>query len=135
MRVNAKRGERLLFTEIVVFGIVWGVLFIYFLHPRKSNPNFKSPQNISFYNVFKSSLITIVTHKKAILSLIMLIITLAFIWSYYIQLEWYNQVHAIKEGQPRKQAIHYMVSILIYSVLLYIFLAIRRTLVCIYKPR
>ncbi|THE09142.1 hypothetical protein E1I69_23485 [Bacillus timonensis] len=85
--------------NIIVFWIVWGALYIYFLTPFKSLVTFESHKDseIAFKNVFKDSLIKIVMHKKAILALLMLILTLVFIWSYYSQLEWYNLAHGVGE--------------------------------------
>ena len=120
------------FSEIVVFGIVWGGLMIFFLTPfkRKANIEFKKTTKVTFPNALKDSLIKIALHKKAILALIMLMITLNYTWSYHSQLEWYNNAHGGGEMSinPTKQAIYYMVSITIYAILLYLFLAFRRTL-------
>ncbi|WP_043932640.1 hypothetical protein [Bacillus sp. EB01] len=124
-------------TEIVIFGIVWGVLLIYFLTPFKSMMIFESQKDtkLAFINVFKDSLIKIIKHKKAILALIMLIITLIYIWYYHSQLEWYNQAHGVEElsTKPKQHAIYYIVSVIVYSVILYIFVALRRTLILIKK--
>ncbi|RFB11417.1 hypothetical protein DZB84_21035 [Bacillus sp. HNG] len=125
-------------TEIIVFGIVWGALFIYFLTPFTSLVTFKSYKGIdvAFKHVFIDSLIKIVMHKKAILALLMLVITLVFIWSYYSQLEWYNLAHGVGEvsTKPKLLGIYYIVSVIIYSALLYLLLALRRTLVLIKIP-
>lgn len=128
-------GGGILVTEIIVFGIVWGALFIYFLTPFTSLVTFESHKgsDVAFKHVFIDSLIKIVMHKKAILALLMLVITLVFIWSYYSQLEWYNLAHGVGEMsiRPKLLAIYYIVSVIIYSALLYLFLALRRALVFI----
>ncbi|MFS0823229.1 hypothetical protein [Bacillus sp. 1P02SD] len=137
-QLHSSRGGSLLVTNIVIFWIVWGVLFMYFLTPCKSLVTFESHKDsdIAFKNVFKESLTKIVMHKKAILALLMLIITLVFIWSYYSQLEWYNLAHGVGEvsTEPKFLGIYYIVSVIIYSVLLFLFLALRRTFSLIKMP-
>lgn len=108
-------------TAIVVFAIVWGGLMIYFLTPfhgkMERNPN------DTFSKALQVSLARLILHKKAILALILLLVTLMSIRSYFISAEEYDRLHAItrEAGDPG----FYMISVVLYAALLYLFLAVR----------
>lgn len=97
--------------------------------------DFEENTKVTFLNILKDSFVKIAMHKKAIFALIMLIITLIYIWSSHSQIEWHNNIHGGGElsFNPTKQAIYYMTSLIIYAVFLYLFLAIRRTLMLLKK--
>lgn len=119
-------------TEIVVFGMIWGGVMIYFLTPfnRKTNVEFHGDKNRTFKNVFIGSLLRLVFHKKAILAFVMLGATFFYIWSYYSSLEMYFQVHERIEKtiDPTKQAIFYTLSFFIYALIICFLIAFKNTL-------
>lgn len=107
------------FTAIVVFAIVWGGLMIYFLTPFHSKIE-RNPDD-TFTKAFQVSLTRLILHKKAILALLLLLVTLMSIRSYFISAEEYARLHAItrESGNP----VFYMVSVVLYAALIYLFLA------------
>jgi hypothetical protein len=119
------------FTEIVVFGIVWGGLMIYFLTPfnKKTSIEIQGSIDVTFQKAFKDSLTKLAFHKKSILALLMLMITLIYIWMYYTSIEWYFKAHGevLQSINPMEQAIFYTISIILYAAILYLFLAFRKT--------
>jgi uncharacterized membrane protein (UPF0182 family) len=116
------------FAELVVFGIVWGGLMVYFLTPFNNKISVEGNSKVTVSKAFKESLTRLLLHKKAILALLMLIITLNFIWSYFISIDDHNKLHGVTSESSKPQAIFYMISITLYALLLYILLAVRRTL-------
>ncbi|MFT9599397.1 hypothetical protein [Mesobacillus sp.] len=116
------------FVELVVFGIVWGGLMVYFLTPFNNKTNIEGNSKVTVSKAFKESLTRLILHKKAILALLLLIITLNFIWSYFISIDDYNNLHGVTSESGKPQAIFYMISLTLYSVTLYILLAVRRAL-------
>lgn len=125
------------FSEIVVFGIVWGGLMIYFLTPFNVKTSIEIPASngLTFSKAFKDSLTKLVVHKKAILALLMLLVTLNYIWMYYTSIEWYFKAHGEFEQSinSMEQALYYMISILLYAAILYLFLAFRKTIALLKK--
>lgn len=125
------------FSEIVVFGIVWGGLMIYFLTPFNVKTSIEIPasNNVTFSKAFKDSLTKLVAHKKAHLALLMLMLTLTYIWMYYTSIEWYFKSHGEVEQSinPMEQAFYSMISILLYAAILYLFLAFRKTITLLKK--
>ncbi|WP_226678474.1 hypothetical protein [Mesobacillus jeotgali] len=115
-------------AELLVFGIVWGGLMVYFLTPFNNKISSKGNSKVTVSKAFKESLTRLILHKKAILALLMLIITLNFIWSYFISIDDHNKLHGVNSESVKPQAILSMVSLTLYSVLLYILLAVRRVL-------
>jgi hypothetical protein len=120
------------FSEIVVFGIVWGGLMIYFLTPfnKVTSNEIQGSSDVTFSKVFQNSLTKLALHKKAILALLMLTITLIYIWMYYTSIEWYLKAHGEGEQSinPMEQAFYHMISIILYAAILYLFLAFRKTI-------
>lgn len=124
------------FPEILVFAIVWGALMIYFLLPFSENNYLKIEENTksTFLDLLKDSVVKITMHKKAIFAAIMLIITLIYIWSSHSQMEWYTNAHGGELSyNPTQQAVSYMLNVVIYTMILYLFLVIRRTLMLLKK--
>jgi hypothetical protein len=113
-------------AELMVFGIVWGGLMVCFLTPFTNKTNIEGSSKVTVSKAFKESLTRFILHKKAILALLMLIITLNFIWSYFGSMDDYNKLHGVTRESGKPQAIFYMISLTLYSVTLYILLAIRR---------
>jgi hypothetical protein len=120
------------FSEIVVFGIVRGGLMIYFLTPfnKLTSIEIQGITDVTFSKAFKNSLTKLVLHKKAILALLMLIITLIYIWMYYTSIEWYIRVHGevVQSINPMEQAIFNTINITLYTAILYLLLAFRKTI-------
>ncbi|MCM3667246.1 hypothetical protein M3204_22880 [Mesobacillus subterraneus] len=126
------------FSEIVFFGIVWGGLMIYFLTPfnKKTSIEIQESTDVTFSKAFKNSLTKLLFHNKAILALLMLMITLIYIWMYYTSIEWYFRVHGevVQSINPMERAFYYMISIILYTAFLYLFLAFRKTIKLLKKP-
>ena len=114
--------------EIIVIGLIWGGLMIYFLMPFNLEPQVMP--NMTFSQAFKRNLIKLVLHKKAILGLVLLVVTLHYFWQYYGAIQVYQYLHG-EEGfaivNPKVHAIYYMVGTCIYAVLIYLLLVWRRT--------
>lgn len=118
------------FTEIVVFAIVWGGLMSYFLRPFDDKISMEG----TFSRVFIVSLKKLLFHKKAVLAFLLLVITLASIWFYFLSAEEYAKLHAITResaADPQEQAIFYMISTVLYTALLYLISAVRWTVVSV----
>lgn len=115
------------FSEIIVFGVIWGALMLYFLTPFKSK-RLQNKKDQSFKSAFWESLRSGITHKKVILAFVMLSSTLAYIWQYYVQLEWHIAAHGGSEMtfNPTTKAIYTVVGIIIYAVILYLLSALKR---------
>ena len=116
------------FTEIVVFAIVWGGLMIYFLTPNNNEIKSKENSKVTFSKAFKRSLTKLILHKKAIFALLLLTITLTYIWSYDLSIDEYNKLHGVASKSVKPEAIFIMISVTLYGLLLYLLLAVRRTL-------
>ncbi|WP_079504643.1 hypothetical protein [Mesobacillus jeotgali] len=107
------------FTALVVFAIVWGGLMIFFLTPV--NDKGESYTTVTW----KVSLTRLILHKKAILAFALLLATLFSFWFYFESAEDYNQLHGITKESAEPQVIFYMVSVVIYTIIIYLFLAVR----------
>ena len=116
------------YSAIIVFAVVWGGLMYYFLTPFERN-TLQSKKDNSFSRAFKASLLSGMKHKKVILAFVLLIGTLICIWLNYAQLEWHNAAHGGEETtfNPTTKAIYYIVAITIYTVMLYLLSAYKRT--------
>ncbi|ESU31775.1 hypothetical protein G3A_14750 [Bacillus sp. 17376] len=68
----------------------------------------------------------LILHKKAIMALLLLVISLNYIWSYFGSIDDYNKLHGIASESMKPQAIFYMISLTLYAATLYILLAVRR---------
>jgi hypothetical protein len=112
------------FTALVVFAIVWGGLRIFFLTPF--NDKGECNTNVTW----KVSLTRLILHKKAILAFLLLLVTLMSVWSYFKSAEDYDHLHAITRDSADLQvvAVFYMGSIVFFTVVLYLFLAVRWTI-------
>jgi hypothetical protein len=115
-------------AELMVFGIVWGGLMVYFLTPFNNKISVEGDAQVTVSKAFKESLTKLILHKKAILALLLLVITLNFIWSYFISIDDYNKLHGVTSESGKPQAIFNMISVTLYSATLYILLAVRRAL-------
>ena len=118
-------------SEIVIMLLIYSGLMTYFLVPNQSRHNFINhldPQ-INFTKAYKDNFISIIFHKKAILALILLSLTLRFIWLVYAAEEEHFNAHS---GYPPisndLQAIYSMTGIFVYSVALVLLIAFLRTI-------
>ncbi|MFY3790656.1 hypothetical protein ACOQFO_02890 [Ureibacillus sp. MALMAid1270] len=109
--------------EIIIFGLVWGSLMIYFLTPFNQNvsADTKDQTIITFSQAFKKSLIKVVLHKKAILTGILLISTITYFGFYFYSTTTYIKAHGESEFTklPKVDDIYYLVGVCIYAVILY----------------
>ncbi|PYF08330.1 hypothetical protein [Ureibacillus chungkukjangi] len=114
--------------EIIVVGLIWGGLMIYFLMPF--NLELQAMPNIAFSQVFKRNSLKLIFHKKAFLALVMVVVTLYYFWQFYGSIQVYQTIHG-EDGftivNPKEHAIYYMIGTCIYSILIYILLVLRRT--------
>lgn len=103
-------------------GIVWGGLFIYLLVPfsRQTDSNSK----MKFADALIDSFIKITFHKKAILALLMIAITLFVNWWSQTQDIIYNEMHGIGTSV---QSVNDLIIISIYALGIYLFVIGIRT--------
>lgn len=121
-------------TEYFVFWGIWGVIMLYFFTPFNTKP-LKNKKRLSFRSAFIASLLSGIKHKKVILAFAMLSSTLVYIWHYHRQLEWYHATHGGGEMtfNPTTNAIYIIVSILLYTVILYLVSACKRAKASSYR--
>lgn len=118
-------------SGIVVLAIVCGGLMIFFLTPsqRIENIDIQKHSKMSFVEAWKASSTQTIFHKKAILALLQLVVTLIVIWQYHVDLEWYNREHGvISSTTPTEQAILYMIAVTLYAVMIYLVLVVKGTI-------
>ena len=114
--------------EIIVVGLIWGGLMIFFLMPF--NLELQVMPKMSFSQVFKRNFINLLLHKKAILAFVMLIVTLHYFWQFYESIQVYQYIHGedgFRIANPKEHAIYYMIGTCIYAILIYLLLVLRRT--------
>ncbi|MRX73064.1 hypothetical protein GJU40_13025 [Bacillus lacus] len=60
------------------------------------------------------------SHKKALGALVLYIVTVVFIWSYFSQLKHYHQLHAISQGESfGHMAVFLIIGVTVYTLLIY----------------
>ncbi len=98
-------------SGILVGGLIWGVLVLFFLTP------FREEQADSLS--WKASLWKIVTQRKVILVPTMLAVTLFGIWLYHADIVFYHEIHGEPlTFDPMIRAWLYMFGLMAYTVLL-----------------
>ncbi|MED4015142.1 hypothetical protein [Sutcliffiella cohnii] len=124
-------------TAIFIFGLVWGGLMIYFLTPTRKIENVDFEKDWTFQHAFKDSLISIGLQKKAVPVFLMIVIVVLAIWSFHSQLKWHNEAHGGGEMtyNPMTQAVLYIVGFIVYSAILYLYLAYRRAMLLLKNER
>jgi hypothetical protein len=119
-------------SEIAVLLLVYSGLLIFFLVPLESRVQSKYHQQsrqVSFLSVFKDNLVTMVFHKKAVLAMVLLGVTLICIWSGYANVEWHYNAHSgYLPISTKLTAIYSICSVLIYTIVLLLFLGYVKTL-------
>ncbi|MDI7741112.1 hypothetical protein QMK38_03780 [Lysinibacillus fusiformis] len=114
--------------EIFIFGLIWGGLMFFFL--TSFNEKQEKMPNKTFSQVFKRNLLEVVLHKKAVLALILLVFTMHYFMEFYASIQIYQQVHG-EDGMmlknPREHAVYYLVGVCIYTILIYLLSAFRKT--------
>lgn len=114
--------------EIFIFGLIWGGLMYFFLTPFNTEPQ-EIPRK-PFPQNFKRNLFEVVLHKKAILALILLVFTIHYFLEFYASVQIYQQIHGedgMKLVNPREHAIYYIIGVCIYTILIYLLSAFRKT--------
>ncbi|AST91311.1 MULTISPECIES: hypothetical protein [Sutcliffiella] len=122
-------------SAIFIFGLVWGGLMIYFFTPTRKIENVDFKKDWNFQHAFKDSLISIGLQKKAVPVFLMLVIAVLAIWSFHSQLKWHNEAHGGGEMtyDPTVRAVIYIVGFIVYSTILYLYLAYRRAMLLLKK--
>ncbi|MFD1779207.1 hypothetical protein ACFSFW_11055 [Fredinandcohnia salidurans] len=113
------------YTSLIMMAIVWGGLLFYFLTPIKRNPETVAHGKINFLDALKYSFVNVTFHKKAILALTLIVVTIFVTsWSQQ-QTELYNEMHGINS---QTQPINYTLGIVMYSILIYLLHIIGKSL-------
>ena len=118
-------------SEIAVLLLVYSGLLIFFLVPLESRVQSKYHQQsqVSFLSVFKDNLVTMIYHKKAVLALVLVGVTLICIWSGYANVEWHYNAHSgYLPISTKLTAIYSICGVLIYTIVLLLFLGCVKTL-------
>ncbi|KAA0966692.1 hypothetical protein FQ087_10830 [Sporosarcina sp. ANT_H38] len=119
------------YSDIVVMFFVYSAIIIFFLVPFKSSWNLinQHQSQLNVITVFKDSLIKMVLHKKAIFALIILGGTLFSIWTGYEGAEYHYNAHSgYSPISTDLKAIYSMCVVVVYTFVLYLFIAFMRTL-------
>lgn len=123
------------YSEILVMLLVYSGLIVFLLVPFQSGWN-QHPRPINFITVFKDSLIKMIFHKKSIFALILISFMLFSIWFGYKGEEYHFNAHS---GYPpistNLKAFYSMFGVLVYTVILYTFIAFVRTLKIVKNTR
>ncbi|RST59596.1 hypothetical protein D5F11_010835 [Siminovitchia terrae] len=119
------------YSEIAVILFVYSGLMTFFLIPFQRRAHSKSYQQnqISFISIFKSSLVKMIFHKKAILALTLLGFMLISIWLGYAGVEdHYNAHSGYSSISTNFKAIYTICGVFVYTVVLLLLLGYVRTL-------
>lgn len=109
--------------SMIVMGIVWGGLFVYLLVPFYVKTETHS--KMTFVEALKDSFIKITFHKKALLALLLLVITLSVNWWSQAQDVIYNEMHGINAPT---QSVNNLVIIIVYALIIYLLVIGRRSI-------
>lgn len=113
------------FTSLAMMALVWGALLIYFLTPFQRKTETKSYVEMNFSDALKYTFVKVTFHKKAILALTFILISLSVTsWSQN-QNDFYNEIHGIS---LQTQPINYTMGIVVYSVMIYLLIVGRKTI-------
>ncbi|WP_099355048.1 hypothetical protein [Fredinandcohnia onubensis] len=113
------------YTSLIMMAIVWGGLLFYFLAPTQRNPATRTHGKLNFVDALKYSFVNVTFHKKAILALTLIVVTIFVTsWSQQ-QAELYNAMHGINS---QTRPINYTLGIVIYSIIIYLLHIIGGTL-------
>lgn len=126
-----KRRDRMEFSEIIVILLVYSSMITFLLLPFQSGMDRINQQKSQrrFAQIFKRNLSEIIFHKKAILALVLLALTLYYVWAAYASTEYHFNAHS---GYPplstKLNAITSMIGVFLYTVLLTLVIALLKTL-------
>jgi len=117
------------FDELAVLTLIYSGLMIYFIVPLDRNKRLVIQHPCAFSTLFKENLMRLFFHKKALFATMLFILLLTGIWFGIKQQESHINAHS---GNPPIQtnttAIFYMCGLLIYTIVLYLLLALTTTL-------
>ena len=118
------------FSSLFMMAFVWGVLLFYFLTPTHRKSEITQKGKIKFIHALKDSFVNVTFHKKAMLALSLLVVTLLVItWSHQQEVL-YNEIHGIG---AQTQSIYYTLGIVIFSVIIYLSKILGKTLISLGK--
>ena len=106
-------------------------MITFFLLPFRSGMDVINHQKsqIKFALIFKENLCRIIFHKKAILAIFLLVLTIYYVWVVYASTEYHFNAHS---GYPplstKLNAIYSMIGVFLYTVLLTLVKAFLKTL-------
>ncbi|KOP81451.1 hypothetical protein [Cytobacillus solani] len=113
------------YTSVAMMALIWGALLVYFLTPFQRKTETKSYVKMNFSDALKYSFIKVTFHKKAILALAFILISLSVTsWSQN-QDDYYNEIHGISS---QTQPINYTMGIVVFSVMIYLLIVGRKTI-------
>ncbi|WP_099364257.1 hypothetical protein [Fredinandcohnia onubensis] len=113
------------YTSLIMMAIVWGGLLFYFLAPTQRKSETVSHGKINFVDALKYSFVNVTFHKKGILALTLIVVTIFVTsWSQQ-QAELYNEMHGINS---QTESINYTLGVVIYSLMIYLLHIIGRSL-------
>lgn len=105
------------YTSLAMMAFIWGGLLIYFLIPFQRIERTEIPVEKTFINALKYSFVKVTFHKKAILALILVLITIfVTLWSQN-QSVLYDEIHGIS---TQSKPIKYTMGIIMYSGMIYV---------------
>lgn len=119
------------YSEIIVILLVYSGLMTFLLLPFRSGIEVINQQKsqMKFAQIFKENLSGIILHKKVILAIVLLALTLYYIWAAYASTEYHFNAHS---GYPpiskKLNAIYSMIGVFLYTVVLTLAIAFFKTL-------
>ncbi|MDM5229920.1 hypothetical protein [Lysinibacillus pakistanensis] len=112
--------------ELVMLILIYSGLMTFFIVPFDRNKPFEHP--CSFSTLFRENLMRLIFHKKTLFAVIFLILLLTGIWFGFKQQEYHINAHS---GNPpihtNTTAIFYMCGLFLYTIVLYLLLALTTT--------
>lgn len=115
------------FDELAVLTFIYSGLMTFFIVPFDRNKPFEHP--CTFSTLFRENLMRLIFHKKPLFAVILFILLLTGIWFGFKQQEYH--IHAHSRNHPIHTitiAIFYMFGLFIYTIVLYLLLALTTTL-------
>lgn len=126
------------YSEIIVILLVYSGLMTFLLLPFRSGMVVINRQKsqVKFAQIFKENFSGIILHKKVILAIVLLALTLYYIWAAYGSTEYHFNAHS---GYPpintKLNAIYSMIGVFLYTVVLTLGIAFLKTLKVVKKLR
>ncbi|AVK83882.1 hypothetical protein C3943_10030 [Lysinibacillus sp. B2A1] len=115
------------FDELAVLTFIYSGLMTFFIVPFDRNKPFEHP--CTFSTLFRENLMRLIFHKKPLFAVILFILLLTGIWFGFKQQEYHIHTHSRNHPiHTNTIAIFYMFGLFIYTIVLYLILALTTTL-------